>query len=118
PTILPVIAALVPRHAAVTTRSHFSALASDIVNAAAQTVLLVAFLPHQAWLMLDAIGRTMYRLFVSRRRRLDDWPSFAAQMVGSLLITSLAAVAVWQAGRAALPVAAPVILAWLLSPAI
>ena len=26
PTILPVIAALVPRHAAITTRSHFSAL--------------------------------------------------------------------------------------------
>ena len=130
PTILPVIAALVPRHAAITTRSHFSALASDIVNAASQTALLVAFLPHQAWLMLDAIGRTMYRLFVSRRRlldwttsaqsnsRRDDWPSFAGQMAGSLLITSLAALAVWQAGRAALPVAAPFILAWLLSPAI
>ena len=117
-------------NAAITTRSHFSALASDIVNAASQTALLVAFLPHQAWLMLDAIGRTMYRLFVSRRRlldwttsaqsnsRRDDWPSFAGQMAGSLLITSLAAVAVWQAGRAALPVAAPFILAWLLSPAI
>jgi cyclic beta-1,2-glucan synthetase len=130
PTILPVIAALVPRHAAITTRSHLSALASDIVNAASQTALLVAFLPHQAWLMLDAIGRTMYRLFVSRRRlldwttsaqsnsRRDDWPSFAGQMAGSLLITSLAAVAVWLAGRAALPVAAPFILAWLLSPAI
>ncbi len=39
-------------------------------------------------------------------------------MAGSLLITSLAALAVWQAGRAALPVAAPFILAWLLSPAI
>lgn len=130
PTILPVIAALVPRHAAITTRSHFSALASDIANAASQTVLLVAFLPHQAWLMLDAIGRTMYRLFVSRRRlldwttsaqsnsRRDDWPSFAGQMAGSLLITSMAALAVWQAGRVALPVAAPFILAWLLSPAI
>ena len=131
PTILPVIAALIPRHAAITTRSHFSALASDILNAASQTALLVTFLPHQAWLMLDAIGRTMYRLFVSRRRLLDwttsaqsnsrrrtDWPSFAGQMAGSLLITSLAALAVWQAGRAALPVAAPFILAWLLSPAI
>ena len=130
PTILPAIAALVPRNAAITTRSHFSALASDIWNAASQTALLVAFLPHQAWLMLDAIGRTMYRMFVSRRRlldwttsaqsnsRRDDWPSFAGQMAGSLLITSLAALAVWLAGRAALPVAAPFILAWLLSPAI
>ena len=130
PTIVPVIAALVPRHAAITTRSHFSALASDILNAASQTALLVAFLPHQSWLMLDAIGRTMYRLFVSRRRlldwttsaqsnsRRDEWPTFAGQMAGSLLITSLAALAVWQVGRPALPVAAAFILAWLLSPAI
>ncbi|HEX9325381.1 MAG TPA: glucoamylase family protein, partial [Reyranella sp.] len=131
PTILPVISALLPRHAAITTRSHLSALASDIGNAAAQTILLVAFLPHHAWLMLDAIGRTLYRLVVSRRRLLDwttaaqsksllrtDWMAFAGQMTGSLLITSLAAVAVWYAGRAAMPVAAPFILAWLLSPAI
>lgn len=131
PTLLPVIAALLPRHAAITTRSHLSALASDVANAASQTVLLVAFLPHQAWLMLDAIGRTTYRLFVSRRRLLDwttaaqsksvlrtDWMAFARQMTGSLLITSVAAVAVWYAGRAALPVAAPFILAWLLSPAL
>ncbi|HSI01240.1 MAG TPA: glucoamylase family protein, partial [Reyranella sp.] len=131
PTILPVIAALLPRHAAITTRSHLSALASDVLHAVAQTALLVAFLPHQAWLMLDAIVRTLYRLFVSRRRLLDwttaaqskallrtDWMAFAGQMTGSLFITSLAAVAVWYAGRAAMPVAAPFILAWLLSPAL
>ncbi|MPZ34326.1 MAG: glycosyl transferase [Rhodospirillales bacterium] len=131
PTVLPVMSALLPRHAAITTRSHLSALASDILNTASQTALLVAFLPHQAWLMLDAIGRTLYRLFVSRRRLLDwttaaqskgllrtDWMAFAGQMTGSLLITSLAAVAVWFAGRAAMPVAAPLIFAWLISPAI
>src|SRR6266568_939564 len=43
PTILPVIAALVPRHAAITTRSHFSALASDALDALSQTALIVAF---------------------------------------------------------------------------
>ncbi len=131
PTILPVIGAFLPRHAAVTTRSHFSALASDALNALAQTVLLIVFLPHQAWLMLDAIGRTLFRLFVSRRRLLDwttaaqsksllrtDWTGFAGQMTGSLLITALAASFVWYAGHAALPVAAPFILAWLISPAV
>jgi cyclic beta-1,2-glucan synthetase len=131
PTILPVIAALVPRHAGITTRSHFAALASDVLDALSQTALLVVFLAHQAWLMLDAIGRTLYRLFVSRRHLLDwttaaqsksmlrtDWMGFAGQMAGSLLITSLAALFIWYAGCAAIPVAAPFILAWLIAPAI
>ena len=77
--------------------------------------------------MLDAIGRTLVRLFVSRRhllewttaaqansRRASTGSASTGQMAGSLLIASLAALAVWQAGRAALPVAAPFILAWLL----
>ena len=131
PTILPVVAAILPRNAAITMRSHFSALVSDAVDATAQTALLIAFLPHHAWLMLDAIGRTLYRLFISRRRLLDwttaaqsksllrtDWMGFVGQMAGSLFITSAAALFVWYAGRVALPVAVPFILAWLLSPAI
>jgi len=131
PTMLPVISALLPRNSAITTRSHLSALVFDIQHAASQTALLLAFLPHQAWLMLDAIGRTLYRLFVSRRHLLDwttaaqsmslvrpGWPSFAVQMAGSLLLTSLAALAVWYTGRAAVPIAAPLILGWLISPAI
>jgi cyclic beta-1,2-glucan synthetase len=131
PTILPVISVLLPRNSAITTRSHLSALASDIRHAASQTVLLVAFLPHQAWLMLDAIGRTLYRLFVSRRRLLDwttaaqstsrlqlGWAAFTGHMAGSLFITALSALAVWYAGRAALPLATPFIFAWLVSPAL
>ena len=36
PTILPVIAALVPRHSGITLRSHFSALTTDVLDALAQ----------------------------------------------------------------------------------
>ncbi len=131
PTILPLIAALVPRHAGITMRSHFAALAADVLHALSQSALLVAFLTHQAWLMLDAIGRTLYRLFFSRRHLLDwttaaqskgrlrtDWMGFVGEMAGSLVVASLAALFVWYAGRAALPVAAPFIVAWLCAPAI
>ncbi len=131
PTILPVAAALLPRHAGITTRSHLGALATDIRIAAAQTGLIVAFLAHQAWLMLDAVVRTLFRLFVSRRRLLEwttaaqsqqllrtDWWGFIGQMAGSLAVASLGAIFVWYAGRAALPVAAPILLAWFFSPAI
>ncbi|HET6223359.1 MAG TPA: glycosyl transferase, partial [Dongiaceae bacterium] len=109
PTILPVIAALVPRHAAITTRSHFSALASDILNAASQTALLLAFLPHQAWLMLDAIGRTMYRLLVSRRRLLD-WVTADQAQLSPLL--DLAGFYRRMGSAVAIGIGAAVIVAW------
>jgi cyclic beta-1,2-glucan synthetase len=131
PTLLPVIAALVPRHSGITARSHFGALATDVLDALAQSALLVVFLAHQAWLMLDAIGRTLYRLFVSHRHLLDwttaaqstsmlrtDWVGFARQMAGSLFIASLATLFVCYAGGAARLVAVPFILAWLFAPAI
>src|SRR6185437_10592703 len=44
PTILPVIATLAPRHSGITMRSHFAALASDVLHSLLQTGLLVAFL--------------------------------------------------------------------------
>ena len=131
PTLLPVIAALVPRHSGITARSHFGALATDVLDALAQSALLVVFLAHQAWLMLDAIGRTLYRLFVSHRHLLDwttaaqstsmlrtDWVGFARQMAGSLFIASLATLFVCYADGAARLVAVPFILAWLFAPAI
>ncbi|MDI1283820.1 MAG: glucoamylase family protein [Reyranella sp.] len=131
PTMLPVAAALLPRRSGVTARSHLGALATDLGLALSQMALIIAFLAHQAWQMLDAIGRTLFRLFVSRRRllewttaaqtqqllRTDRW-GFVGQMAGSLAVACGAAVFVFYAGRAALPVAAPILLAWFLSPAI
>jgi cyclic beta-1,2-glucan synthetase len=131
PMFLPVAAALLPRHAGITTRSHFGALATDIGIASAQAVLIVSFLAHQAWVMMDAIARTLFRLFLSHRRLLE-WTTaaqtqqllrtggwgFFGQMAGSLALASLSAVFVWYAGRAALPIALPILLAWFFSPAI
>ena len=71
PTLLPVLAGIVPRRARITLRSHLRALAADVRLALSQTALLVVFLAHQAWLMTDAIGRTLFRLLVSRRHLLD-----------------------------------------------
>ena len=38
------------------------------MTSAQQVALAVIFLPQQAWLSADAIGRTLWRLFVSRRK--------------------------------------------------
>jgi cyclic beta-1,2-glucan synthetase len=130
-TLFPVLSAIVPRRARVTARSHLRALAADVRLALSLTALLVAFLAHQAWLMADAIGRTLFRLAVSRRHLLDwvtaaqatvgpqlDLAGFYRQMSGGVAVGVAAAIVVAWFGRDAWPVAAPFVLAWLAAPAI
>ncbi|TBR27025.1 MAG: glycosyl transferase, partial [Reyranella sp.] len=93
--------------------------------------LLVTFLGHHAWLMADAIGRTLFRLVASHRRLLEwitaaqskqsvraGWLGLYGKMAGSVTVALVAACVVWLAGAAAIPVAAPFVLAWLLAPAV
>ncbi|HEX7295653.1 MAG TPA: hypothetical protein VF251_07885, partial [Pyrinomonadaceae bacterium] len=51
--------------------SHFWTLWGDIKTNTAQTALSVILLAHQAYLMTDAILRTIYRKLVSRRKLLE-----------------------------------------------
>ena len=44
---------------------------------AGQIGLSIAFLPHQAWIMLDAVVRTLWRMWVSRRQLLE-WETAAS----------------------------------------
>ena len=81
PAIIPAIAVVIPRRAGITPRSHLVALGSDLRLALTQWALIVTFLGHQAWLMSDAIGRTLTRLFVTRRHLLEWVP--AAQATNS-----------------------------------
>lgn len=50
---------------------HFRMLASEFVNATAQVALRIVFIAHTAWIMGDAIVRSLYRVFISRRNLLE-----------------------------------------------
>jgi len=130
-TLFPVLSALVPRRARITARSHLCALAADLRLALSLTALLVVFLAHQAWLMADAISRTLFRLLVSRRHLLDwvsaaqatvgprlDLAAFYRLMSGGVAIGMLGAALVWRTGDGVWLVAAPFVIAWIASPAI
>ena len=131
PTLLPVVAAIVPRRAGITARSHLRALGKDFWLAARRMIFQLIFLPHQAWLMVDAISRTLVRLFVSHRNLLE-WVSAAQaslrarhhlsgmyrSMSGGVAVTLAAALVVYFSGREAWWVAAPFALLWLSSPAV
>ena len=131
PALLPVLAAAVPHKARITASSHFRALAEDLGLAVSRTLLTVVFLAHQAWLMADAIVRTLYRLAISRRHLLD-WVTAAQltslrapgllasyrQMRSAAAFGVAAALVVDHFGGTAWPAALPFVLAWIASPAL
>ena len=84
--------------------SHFWSVWGDIRTNTAQVALSFILLPHQAYLMLDAIVRTLYRKLISRRKLLEwvtaaqaessarhDLPSFLWFMLPAELLTLAAA---------------------------
>ena len=85
PTFIPVAAAIPPRRSGVTVSSHLNALGRDLGLAWSLSALTVVFLADQAWLMADAIGRTLWRLGVSRRHSLESIPA-AQTMIGPRLL--------------------------------
>ncbi|HKB69002.1 MAG TPA: hypothetical protein VKC61_24385 [Pyrinomonadaceae bacterium] len=95
-----------------------------------QTLFSIAYLAHQAYLMVDAIMRTLYRLLISRKHLLQ-WTTaaqtqeestlsprlFVGYMWPAMAMALTAGVALMVAGRerTLLP-AAPLLLAWYFSP--
>ena len=127
---LPLVARVIPRRSGISTGSHFRAFRLDLRVALLQFGLQVALLAHQAWLMVDAIVRTLSRLY--RRRQLLEWVTAAAadsnreldlagfyrQMVGAVALAACVAIAVAYANHGTWVFAAPLIAAWMLSPTI
>ena len=131
PAMLPFVTGLIPRRLGISKRSHLHAVGEDLAVAVSQTAMVLALLAHQAWLMTDAIGRTLYRLFVSHRRMLEwvtaaqakmithlGFGGFYRRMAGGVALGVVTAVIVACTRLASLPIAAPFAILWILSPAI
>jgi cyclic beta-1,2-glucan synthetase len=129
PVIIPVIGAVIPHRAGITPRSHLAALGSDLCNALAQWGFVVTFLGHQAWLMSDAIGRTLTRLLITRRHLLEwvpaaavrrrlDLTGFYRSMLSGVIVGVLALAVSLLTGHGTWPLAVPLAALWIASPAI
>jgi cyclic beta-1,2-glucan synthetase len=77
-------------------RAYYAAVARDAVTSVQQATLAVIFLPHQAWLSIDAVVRTLWRLGVSRRSLLE-WQT-ASQAEQQVAGTASAWRTMWPAG--------------------
>ena len=131
PALLPVLAGIIPSRGGVTPRSHLRAFRKDVWLGAVQTSFLVAFLAHQASLMLDAIGRTLFRLLVSGRNLLQ-WvtaaqarsssrptlPNAFRRMAGAVVIALIGAVLTGRFRPDNAWIAMPFLVLWALSPAV
>jgi cyclic beta-1,2-glucan synthetase len=131
PAAFPLIGDLLSRRPGGARRNWLAGLGDDLRLATYRTGLMVILLAHQAWLMGDAIGRTLWRLFVTRRHLLQ-WVSaaqsasglglepgpFYRRMAGGLVIALAALTQAWVFGRGAWPLGIGFSAAWILSPAV
>jgi cyclic beta-1,2-glucan synthetase len=104
---------------------------AELTATIGQAAISAAFLADQARLMVDAIGRTLFRLTLSRRHYLDwetaasterrlggHFTAFCLDMWPAVALAALLAVLTALLRPEALPVASPFFTAWLLSPAL
>ncbi|HLJ83525.1 MAG TPA: glucoamylase family protein [Candidatus Eremiobacteraceae bacterium] len=131
PPFLAPIAGIFPRVPGISLRKHWNAVGADFAQASLQIGLTLTLLAHQAWLMGDAITRTLTRLYLTRRRLLE-WTDAATlvsrtalgvrgyyrRMAGGVALGVAAGLLVAFAGHAAWPIALPFVTFWILSPAI
>ncbi|MDI6901885.1 MAG: glucoamylase family protein [Anaerosomatales bacterium] len=110
-------------------RGDRSSLTRDFWRDTARATLSLAVLPHQAYVMIDAIGRALWRMGVSKRgllewetaaeveRRLGTAPAdFLRRMWPGLAVVVAGVALLAVADPPSLPAAAPLVAAWFLGP--
>ena len=111
--------------------SHFWTVWGDIRTNTFQILLTFLFLPHQAYLMADAIIRTLYRKLISHKNLLEwvsaaeaersarkDFSGFLTYMLPAVLLTIVAFLMTLAMRRSATPVMLGFSVFWLFAPLI
>jgi len=131
PALIPVLDGLTPRRWGIVRHGQLRTVAYDLLVAVSQIFLSVTMLAHRAWLMADAVVRTLGRLYLTKRRLLEWVPAaqvgygadlellhFYRHLHWGVVLSVLAGSLMVAFKPSAWPVAAPFVLLWVLSPAI
>ena len=126
--LLSVLGELVRKPADLPLVAHLQNTAAALGKQGAQVLFALVFLPYEAYISVDAIGRTLARLLWSKKRLLEwktfseahrsarlDLPGFFISMwIGPVLAVGVLVLAAYR--PALWPVAGPLLALWLLSP--
>jgi cyclic beta-1,2-glucan synthetase len=129
PALLPALADVIPRRRGISKRTYVRSAGRSFALSGSQIALGITFLAHQAWLMSDAIARTLIRLYVTHRRLLEwttaaqakadmsrDVPGAYRRMRGALILAAASGAVVALVRPESAAIAAPLAVAWALSP--
>ena len=131
PVFIPCLFSLVPPRPSVEFRHHYRMWLSDLRLATAQLFFKIAFLPDQSWRAMDAICRTLIRLFITRCHLLE-WTSSAQSNSGprlnilgfyktmwqGTLVSQIICLSILINIPSAWPLVLPFLLLWITSPII
>ncbi len=131
PSLLPFLMGLDPRLGGISKRSHLNALLHDLSVGIAQVAVTLTFLAYQAWLMSDAIVRTLVRMFLTRKKLLQ-WVTAAQakyavdlqlsnmyrRMSGGVVLAAVAAVVLILGRHEGFMASLPFLVAWAAAPAV
>jgi cyclic beta-1,2-glucan synthetase len=108
---------------------HLRAVTGSFGRQLAQIVLTLAFLPYDAYISLDAIGRTLLRLLVTHKRLLEwqtsseserttraDLPGFYATMWIAPVVALATGFFLAATNQVQLSLAVPILGVWLAAP--
>ena len=131
PSLSAALVELIRKPGDVLLTQHLKAVSRSLGTSLLQALLTLAWLPYEAFVNLDAIVRTLWRMLVTHRRRLEWTPSgdptctgrtdMASQyrvMWSAPLLAVAAAIYLTLVAPAAWAVAAPILLLWFAAPAI
>ncbi|WP_374829064.1 GH36-type glycosyl hydrolase domain-containing protein [Paenochrobactrum pullorum] len=125
-----IVTNLIPVSMDYSLKGHAQSILTDIGLGTADVALRTSFLAHSAFLMADAIIRTLYRLFVSKRDLLewhtaaqaksspDTLSYYAWLMWPAMAIAVVALLAPLSVGTKSVLIALPFFVVWFASPLI
>jgi cyclic beta-1,2-glucan synthetase len=131
PALLSFLIGINPPRRGISKRTHFRAMLDDFSLGISQTAVAVTMLAYQAWLMSDAIVRTIVRMLVTHRHLLE-WTtarqaSYAVnlkitamyrRMAGGVLLALAVLAAVAYVGHRGWVVLVPFCLLWVAAPVV
>ncbi len=128
PTIS-LLSGLIPRQTDIVPAAHFQTLWSEVRSVNAQVALRIVFIADTAYMMADAIIRSLYRMLVSRRLLLEwrtaasvqsvaqgDIASYYRSMRHAPVLAVLAVLAASLSGDYGYLTGLPFVVLWVFSP--